>query len=113
MLNTIGSLCGAEASGILDCTMYMAGVSGKPFAVLFSMGLNRLPGSCWALGTMYSGVAGSLTASRAALHLKDRIQISYLDMSTLDALVSPVTNKVRSHPCTLRPGYLSSPIYVI
>ena len=29
MLNTMGSLCGAEASGIFGCVTYTAGVSGK------------------------------------------------------------------------------------
>lgn len=29
MLNTIGSLAGAERTGILACTTYTAGVSGK------------------------------------------------------------------------------------
>ncbi|KIP11177.1 hypothetical protein PHLGIDRAFT_114837 [Phlebiopsis gigantea 11061_1 CR5-6] len=77
MLNTIGSLCGAEASGIFDCVAYTAGVSG----------------SCWALGVMHSGVAGSSSAFVAAQHLKDRIQTSYLDMVTLDALVTPPINK--------------------
>lgn len=28
MLNTVGSLCGAESTGILDCVTYTAGVSG-------------------------------------------------------------------------------------
>jgi hypothetical protein len=29
MLNTIGSLCGADSAGILDCISYTAGVSGE------------------------------------------------------------------------------------
>ncbi len=31
MLNTIGSLIGAESAGILSCVSYTAGVSGKDF----------------------------------------------------------------------------------
>ena len=53
-----------------------------------------LLGSCWALGVLYSGVAGSYTPRDAAAHAKERIQTSYLDMETLDALVKPPTNKV-------------------
>ncbi|GJE96563.1 FabD/lysophospholipase-like protein [Phanerochaete sordida] len=77
MLNTVGSLCGAKTTGILDCVTYTAGVSG----------------SCWALGVMHSGVSGSHLPHDAARHLKDRIQTSYLDMDTLDALINPPTNK--------------------
>ncbi|KAI0635382.1 FabD/lysophospholipase-like protein [Trametes polyzona] len=77
MLNTLGSLAAAKSSGILDCTTYTAGVSG----------------SCWALGILYSGVAGSHAPEDAAAHAKDRIRVSYLDMDTLDALVTPPTNK--------------------
>lgn len=53
-----------------------------------------LVGSCWALGILYSGVAGSHVPGDAAAHAKQRIQTSYLDMETLDALVTPPTNKV-------------------
>ncbi|KAI0354075.1 FabD/lysophospholipase-like protein [Trametes cingulata] len=77
MLNTLGSLTAAKASGVLDCVTYTAGVSG----------------SCWALGILYSGVAGSHRPEDAAAHAKARIQVSYLDMETLDALVTPPTNK--------------------
>ncbi|KAH9896493.1 FabD/lysophospholipase-like protein [Cubamyces lactineus] len=77
MLNTLGSLTAANSNGILDCVMYTAGVSG----------------SCWALGILYSGVAGSHVPGDAAAHAKERIQTSYLDMETLDALVTPPTNK--------------------
>ncbi|KAI0091361.1 FabD/lysophospholipase-like protein [Irpex rosettiformis] len=77
MLMTAGSLIGAESTGILPCVTYTAGVSG----------------SCWALGVMHSGVAGSVSPDCVAQHLKDRIQVSYLDMGTLDALVTPPTNK--------------------
>lgn len=45
---------------------------------------------------MYSGVAGSVLPEDVADYLEDRIQVSYLDMSTLDALVTPPTNKVRA-----------------
>ncbi|TCD70189.1 hypothetical protein EIP91_004368 [Steccherinum ochraceum] len=76
MLNTSGSLVGAQVSGILSCTSYLAGVSG----------------SCWALSVLYSGVAG-YSPYQAAQHLKDRIQTSYLDIATLEALTSPPTNK--------------------
>ncbi|KAI8973120.1 FabD/lysophospholipase-like protein [Trametes punicea] len=77
MLNTLGSLTAARTLGILDCVTYTAGVSG----------------SCWALGILYSGVAGSHLPEDAAAHAKDRIRVSYLDMETLDALVTPPTNK--------------------
>ncbi|KAH9855478.1 FabD/lysophospholipase-like protein [Lenzites betulinus] len=76
MLNTLGSLTAAQKLGLLDCVAYTAGVSG----------------SCWALGILYSGVAGASTPEAAAAHAKDRIQVSYLDMDTLDALVTPPTN---------------------
>lgn len=113
MLNTIGSLCGAEASGVLDCVTYTAGVSGKFCPRTCRVILTcYCSGSCWALGVMHSGVAGSSSAFDAALHLKDRIQTSYLDMSTLDALVAPLTNQVRNHSCISRRRYLS-PIFVI
>ncbi|OSC98862.1 FabD/lysophospholipase-like protein [Trametes coccinea BRFM310] len=77
MLNTLGSLTAARTLGILDCVTYTAGVSG----------------SCWALGVMYSGVSGSHSPEQAAAHARERIQKSYLDMETLDALVTPPTNK--------------------
>ncbi|KAI0699790.1 FabD/lysophospholipase-like protein [Cerioporus squamosus] len=77
MLNTLGSLSAAQSLGILDCVTYTAGVSG----------------SCWALGILYSGVAGSHLPRDAALHAQDRIATSYLDMDTLDALTTPPTNK--------------------
>lgn len=47
---------------------------------------------------MHSGIAGSFSPHDTAAHLKDRIQTSYLDMDTLDALVTPPTNKVRVYP---------------
>jgi phospholipase A2 len=78
MLNTLGSLSGAQATGLLDCVTYTAGISG----------------SCWSLGILYSGVAGSFNALDASQHAKDRIALSYLDMATLEALVTPPTNKV-------------------
>ncbi|KAJ3554539.1 hypothetical protein NM688_g3054 [Phlebia brevispora] len=77
MLNTSGSLIAAERSGILSCTAYTAGVSG----------------SCWALGVLHSGVAGSLDPYLVSRHIQDRIRVSYLDRSTLDALITPPTNK--------------------
>lgn len=77
MLNTTGSLIGAQRSGILPCVTYTAGVSG----------------SCWALSVLYSGVAGSHDARDAAEHIKSRLQTSYLDTVTLDALTTPPTNK--------------------
>ncbi|TBU41999.1 FabD/lysophospholipase-like protein [Dichomitus squalens] len=77
MLNTLGSLTAAKSTGVLDCVSYTAGVSG----------------SCWALGILYSGVAGSTIPSDAAAHAKDRIATSYVDIETLDALITPPTNK--------------------
>ncbi|OCH95436.1 FabD/lysophospholipase-like protein [Obba rivulosa] len=77
MLNTLGGLSAAHRLGFLDCVTYLAGVSG----------------SCWALGVMYSGVAGSNDPEDAAMHVKDRIQTSYLDTVTFDALINPPTNK--------------------
>jgi len=77
MVNTSGALKGAQETGILDCTSYIAGISG----------------SCWALGIMYSGVAGSPSPSQVHQHLVSRIQIPYLDMSTMDLLITPPTNK--------------------
>ncbi|KAI0777421.1 FabD/lysophospholipase-like protein [Trametes elegans] len=87
MLNTLGSLTAAKTLGVLDCVTYTAGVSG----------------SCWALGILYSGVAGSIDPFDAAQHAKERIRVSYLDMETLDALSTPPTNRVR---LTLRSGIL-------
>ncbi|CDO78125.1 hypothetical protein BN946_scf184725.g4 [Trametes cinnabarina] len=63
MMNTLGSLSAARTHGILDCVTYTAGVSGS-----------HLP-------------------EQAAAHAKERIKTSYLDMETLDALVTPPTNK--------------------
>lgn len=80
MLNTIGSLSGAQETGILNCVTYAAGVSG----------------SCWSLGVIYSGVAGSCNTLDAGRHVKDRIQFGYLDKATLEALITPPTNKVLS-----------------
>ncbi|KAI0746311.1 FabD/lysophospholipase-like protein [Daedaleopsis nitida] len=77
MLNTLGSLSAAGDLGVLDCVAYTAGVSGI----------------CWALGILYSGVAGDCTPHKAAAHAADRITKSYLDMDTLDALINPPTNK--------------------
>ncbi|KAL5524090.1 hypothetical protein ACEPAG_8263 [Sanghuangporus baumii] len=77
MSNTIGSLIGAEKSGLLDCTTYISGTSG----------------SCWALGVLYSGVSGDLTPQSAAKHIADRIETSYVDASVLDMLTTPPTNK--------------------
>ncbi|KAG8704692.1 hypothetical protein FRC09_003382, partial [Ceratobasidium sp. 395] len=77
MVNTFGALKGAQETGILDCTSYVAGISG----------------SCWALGIMYSGVAGSPSPSHTHRHLVSRIQTPYLDASTLDMLITPPTNK--------------------
>ncbi|KAI0078788.1 FabD/lysophospholipase-like protein [Panus rudis PR-1116 ss-1] len=77
MLNTVGSLIGAQSSGLLPCLTYAAGVSG----------------SCWALSVLYSGVAGSIDPKSTAEHLKGRIETSYLDTATLDLLTNPPTNK--------------------
>lgn len=106
MMNTIGSLIGARKSGLFDCITYMAGISGNlslphTFQLLSSV---TLPGSCWALGALYSGVAGDYTPESTAAHLMDRIQTSYLDKSALDMLTTFPTNKVRtisllSGPC--------------
>lgn len=80
MLNTIGSLSACESAGLLSCITYTAGISG----------------SCWALGIIYSGVAGSTRPADVGQHVKERISLSYLDMATLEALVTPPTNKVFS-----------------
>ncbi|EMD34109.1 hypothetical protein CERSUDRAFT_86863 [Gelatoporia subvermispora B] len=77
MLNTLGALSAAHRLGFLDCVTYLSGVSG----------------SCWALGAIYSGVAGSVDPDSAAAHVRDRIQTSYLDTATFDALINPPTNK--------------------
>ncbi|TDL24273.1 FabD/lysophospholipase-like protein [Rickenella mellea] len=77
MINTTGSLVGADASGLLDCITYTAGISG----------------SCWALGVLYSEVAGNSRPESAARHLAERLQTSYLDMETLDMLITSPTNK--------------------
>ena len=97
MLNTLGSLSAAKSTGVLDCVTYTAGVSGalllwRKFRALISNMVNL--GSCWALGILYSGVAGSVLPKDAAKHAKDRIATSYVDMETLDALINPPTNKV-------------------
>ncbi len=80
MTNTIGSLVGARESGILDCTTYVAGISG----------------SCWALGVLYAGVAGhrSPMPESAAEHIKSRISTNFLDSSTFDLLTKSPTHKV-------------------
>lgn len=51
-------------------------------------------GSCWALGIMYSGVAGSPYPADVIEHIKRRVHIPYLDTSTLDMLITSPTNKV-------------------
>ena len=80
MTNTIGSLVGARESGILDCTTYIAGISG----------------SCWALGVLYAGVAGhqNPVPETAAEHIKSRIATNFLDSSTLNLLTKSPTHKV-------------------
>lgn len=77
MTNTIGSLVGARESGILDCTTYVAGISG----------------SCWALGVLYAGIADPIPES-AAEHIKSRIATNFLDFSTFDLLTKSPTHKV-------------------
>ncbi|KIJ39940.1 hypothetical protein M422DRAFT_75814 [Sphaerobolus stellatus SS14] len=77
MLNTIGSLTGAKSAGLFDCVAYTAGISG----------------SCWSLGILYSGVAGSNNPTDAGQHAKERIKLSYVDTSTLEALITHPTNK--------------------
>jgi phospholipase A2 len=74
MVNTIGSLRGARASGILDITTYMAGISG----------------SCWALSQFYSIAGGNL--DRLIEHVKSRIAVPFLDPSSLDLLTKSPTN---------------------
>lgn len=80
MTNTIGSLVGAHGSGILDCTTYLAGISG----------------SCWALGVLYAGVAGHQNPApeAAAQHIKSRIATNFLDSSTFNLLTKSPTHKV-------------------
>jgi len=82
MTNTIGCLVGARESGILDCTTYVAGISG----------------SCWALGVLYAGVAGHQNPApeAAAEHIKSRIATNFLDSSTLNLLTKSPTHKVCS-----------------
>lgn len=53
-------------------------------------------GSCWALGALYSGVSGTYDPEICAEHLIRQIQTSYVDMSILDLLTNPPTNKVES-----------------
>lgn len=99
MLNTTGSLIGAQRSGILPCVTYTAGVSGECLTVVHVSTGDNFSGSCWALSVLYSGVAGSHDARDAAEHIKSRLQTSYLDTVTLDALTTPPTNKVRYALC--------------
>ncbi|KAG8936963.1 hypothetical protein FRC02_009100 [Tulasnella sp. 418] len=77
MCNTAGALVAAERSGILDCTTYMAGISG----------------SCWSMGALYSGVSGSYSPTKVAEHLRKRASIPYIDSAVLDLLVNSPTNK--------------------
>lgn len=69
MCNTAGALHALDSAGILDCTTYVAGISG----------------SCWTLGALYSGVAGLErgipSPSRTAKHLQKRITTPYVDAS--------------------------------
>ncbi len=104
MINTTGSLVGAEKSGLLDCVTYASGISGEGLSnIEITPNADNLltgsSGSCWALGAMYSGVAGSTNPMAAAQHLQRRISTSYLDMSTLDMLITPPTNKVSLIMC--------------
>ncbi|GAA96806.1 uncharacterized protein L969DRAFT_253030 [Mixia osmundae IAM 14324] len=74
MVNTIGSLRGAKASGILDCTTYLAGISG----------------SCWALTLYYSLGKGDI--EHLISHVRSRITTSFFDKTTFDLLTNPPTN---------------------
>ncbi|CEQ42334.1 SPOSA6832_04137, partial [Sporobolomyces salmonicolor] len=60
MLNTLSSLSAARSSGILDCTTYIAGVSG----------------SCWAINTLMS--IGGASLPWTLQHLRQRIKEPFL-----------------------------------
>ncbi|GAA5887123.1 hypothetical protein JCM5296_001601 [Sporobolomyces johnsonii] len=64
MLNTLSSLSAARSSGILDCTTYIAGVSG----------------SCWALNTLMS--VGGASLPWTLQHLRQRIKEPFLTPET-------------------------------
>lgn len=69
MVNTAGALNTLKDAGILDCTTYVAGISG----------------SCWSLGALYSGVAGLdkgvPSTALTERHLQSRITVPYVDSS--------------------------------
>ncbi|KAG8892343.1 hypothetical protein FRB99_002794, partial [Tulasnella sp. 403] len=77
MCNTAGALRAAENTGILDATAYISAISG----------------SCWTLGTLYSGVTGTYSPKAAATHLRQRVQLPYLDSRIFDMLITKPTNK--------------------
>ncbi|GAA5881352.1 hypothetical protein JCM16303_000141 [Sporobolomyces ruberrimus] len=69
MLNTIASLSAAEEVGILDCTSYIAGVSG----------------SCWALNVLNSIGGGDLAWTTS--HLRERVKEPFLAPETFVKLL--------------------------
>lgn len=69
MLNTIASLSAAEDAGILDCTSYIAGVSG----------------SCWALNCLNSIGGGDLKWTQS--HLRERVKEPFLAPETFTKLL--------------------------
>ena len=75
MVNTLGTLRGAQTSGLLDVISYLAGVSG----------------SCWCFNMLYSIGHGNL--DQLSKHIEARITVPFLHPSTLDLLTSPPTNK--------------------
>jgi hypothetical protein len=105
MTNTTGSLIGAQETGLLDCTTYLAGISG----------------SCWALGVLYSGIPklDHPDPKAAAAHIKDRVSKTFFDTVTLELLTTKPTNKVCPKPVLsarsispfYRPSFSITPIF--
>jgi len=69
MLNTVATLSAAEETGILDCTSYIAGVSG----------------SCWGLNVLNSIGGGDLAWTTN--HLRERVKEPFLAPETFQHLL--------------------------
>ncbi len=95
MCNTAGALRAAQKAGILDVVTYISAISYVLWHThRLILSHISLRGSCWALGALYSGVAGAYTPVAAADHLRKQVQLPYLDSRIFDMLISPPTNKV-------------------
>lgn len=78
MVNTLGAISGAQETGIWDVVTYASAVSG----------------SCWALSMLYGIGEGSV--EKTIEHVKRRIQVPFLDPTSLELMTSESTSEVSS-----------------